>query len=79
MDFGSPDDYYSDIFDYYNDARAGMIIFNTFEIFHCNDFTPIESSFSMDSKSFLQVAKMHCPEHFQPTANVRNCGNLVQN
>ena len=53
MDFGSPDDYYSDIFDYYNDARAGMIIFNSFEIFHCNDFTPIESSFSMDSKSFL--------------------------
>ena len=30
MDFGSPDDYYSDIFDYYNDARAGKIISNTF-------------------------------------------------
>ena len=33
MGFGSADDYYSDAFDYYDDAaRAGTIIFTTFEI-----------------------------------------------
>ena len=46
MAFGSADDYYSDMFDYYDDpARAGTIIFRTFEIFNCSYFTPISSCF----------------------------------
>ena len=32
MGFGSADDYYSDAFDYYDDARAGTIIFTTLDI-----------------------------------------------
>ena len=37
MDDGSIDYYYNDIYDYYDDARAGAIKSNTFEILDCND------------------------------------------
>ena len=50
MGFGSADDYYSGAFDYYDDAaRAGTIIFTTFDILIAV-ISPIASSFSMDFK-----------------------------
>ena len=72
MGFGSADDYYSGAFDYYDDAaRAGTIIFTTFDILIAV-ISPIASSFSMDFKLSPQVAKIHYPENFQPKAVVRN-------
>ena len=73
MAFGSADDYYSDMFDYYDDpARAGTIIFRTFEIFNCSYLHTYIILFSMDFKLSPQVAMMHYPENFQLKTVVRN-------